>query len=298
MTTIQFRRALLGMAVTAGIFALAAPMAFAMPQAPPAAPKCGSGAGLMNFAITTTPPSPPGTTTGRNFVSIQRVSPINGSPANLSNNGFIKLCQRLDRPGGLAFDVNGDSITDTGSLTQYDPLAGLVNSHDCAASLASSEWDEGQGVEIRVNLGGGLGATDISLVIPGVECSQKFAAYKNVAQANAKGKLYFPIPNSTTCTERGCICDQLNLPNGSVLLTVNTAPPTTGSIETYNCVTPRDLDGNPPLRVGEAALIFGSNAPGGGTTTEGRPVNCLTPGANPLPCPTTPNANYPAPLIY
>ncbi len=300
MITIQFRRALLGMAVAAGILALAAPIAYAMPQPPAAGPKCGNAAGLTNFAVTSTPPNPPGTTTGRNFVSVPRVSPINGAPANLGNNGFIKLCQRLDRPGGLSFDVNGDSITDTGNLTQFDPLVGLVNSHDCASALASSEWDEGQGVEIRVNLGGGLGATDISLIIPGVECSQRFAAYKSVAPGNAKGKLFFPLANSTTCTDRACVCAQLNLPNNTVVQTVNTAPPAIGNIETYNCDTipPIDVDGNPPLRVGEAVLILGANAPGGGITTEGRPVNCLTPGANPLPCPVLPSANYPATLIY
>lgn len=305
MTTIQFRRALLAMAVTGAFLALAAPAAFAMPHTPAADPKCGSAAGLMNFAITTTPPNPPGSTTGKNFVSIQRVSPINGSPDNLSNNGFTKICARLDRPGGLAFDVNSDGIADTATVTQFDPVTGGVNGHVCDNTTpnASQAWDEGQGVEIKVALGGGLGATDISLIVPGVECSQKFAAYKNASTTSAKGQIFFPTPNSTICTSPQCICDQLNLPAGSFVRTVLTsanaakcfpAPAPCGNIDTHPCGALPSVT----LRVGEAALIFGGNAPGGGTTTEGRPVNCTSPVANPLPCPAPPSEEYPSPLIY
>lgn len=295
MTTIQFRRALLGTAVAFAMLALAAPQTFAMPEPPAAAPVGAAGASICNFAITTTPPNPPGTTTGRNLVSVPRISPINATPDNPVANGFSKLCQRLDRPGGLAFDVNSDGLVDTGTLTQFDPRNGLVVSHNCANANAPS-WDEGQAVEIRVSLGGGLGAQDISLIIPGVESTQKFAIYKNPSVASAKGKIYLPLPNSTTCVDRSCICSQLNLPNGTSVFTINTAPPSTGNIETYVCGSGGDA--NPALRVCEAALVFGADFPGAGTTAAGNTVNCLTPGADPAPCPATPSADFPTPLIF
>jgi hypothetical protein len=315
MTTIQFRRTLVGIAMASAIFALAVPPAYAQPanpEPPAAGPKCGAAAGLMANAITTTPPSPAGTTAGRSLISVQRVSPINGSPDNLSNNGFTKICQRLDLPGGLAFDVNGDSIADTAKLLQHDGHDGLVNEHECNNTTpnAGASWDEGQGVEMRVFLGGGALSQDVALVFPGVECSQKFVAYKNnpnppaLPQGSSKGRGYFPLPLSSTCADRGCICDQLNLPNGTIVWTIENDPGVlavngdeTGDIEAYNCVTPRDLDGNPPLRVGEAVYIYGGNAPTG-VTTEGNAVNCLTPVGAGAPCAAPPSADYSSPLIF
>jgi hypothetical protein len=289
MKSNTLRRVLTGMAMVASAAFIAAPVAMAQPTAPAAKPNCGSVAGIMHYSLA----DASGGAVGRNFVSIPRVSPIQGSPQNQTNNGFHKICDRLGLsapPSGLATDlpsIDGDGVPDNALLLQFDGHQGSVASYTCNQLVSSSQWDEGSGVEIRPDLSN---AASVSLIIPGVECSQRYAVYES---GSGRGINYFPIPLSTTCSERGCLCDQLNLPDNTLIQTIDAA---VGNVENYNCQTPRALDpftrGNPGAIIpsGEAARIV----PPGSVAGSGDPVNCLSG----LPCAATPTSDYPAPLIY
>jgi hypothetical protein len=289
MNSNSLRRVLTGMAMVAAAAFIAAPLAMAQPTVPAAKPKCGGVAGIMHYSLA----DASGGAVGRNFVSIPRVSPINGSPENQTNNGFHKICNRLGLPAPLSGNaadlpsIDGDGIPDNAQIFQYDGHQGSVASYTCNQIVSSSQWDEGAGVEIRPALSL---ASSVSLIIPGVECSQRYAVYES---GGGRGINYFPIPLSTTCSERGCICDQLNLPNGTLIQTIDAS---LGNVENYLCQTPRALDpftrGNPGaiLASGEAARIV----PPGSVAAAGAGVNCLSG----LPCPATPSNDYPSPLIY
>lgn len=289
--SISLRRALTAMAVVAAVAVLAAPAVLAQP-APADNPKCGGVAGLMHHSL----PNYTNGNNGRNFVTVQRVSPIQGSPGNLTNNGFHKLCNRMGltatgSPATMA-DIDGDTQPDNAELIQYNGRDGGVLSYLCHQIVASSAWDEGSALEIRPDLTAG---GSVSLIVPGVECSQRYAVYNSGA---GKGVNYFPIPLSTTCSDRICLCEQLNLPGSStnpvpagqqtLLQMVDAAA---GGSEDFLCG--QAVDTFRPLPTGEAARIVPAViGPGGGA-----PVNCLSNGAS-GPCPATPSTDYPAPLIY
>lgn len=288
MTSTRLRRALVGMMVVAAVAILAAPAVLAQP-APAANPKCGGVAGLMHHSL----PSYTGGNFGRNYVSIQRVSPIQASPNNLTSNGFHKLCNRMGltatgNPATLA-DIDGDTQPDQAELTQFNGRDGGVVAYLCHQVVSSGAWDEGSGLEIRPDLSGG---GSVSLIVPGVECSQRYAVYNS---GGGKGIQYYPVPLSTTCTDRSCLCEQLNLPgtpgfNPSGSTSVQDIDPVAGLVFDYNC---GQLDVNPVIPAGRAVRIRPTViGPVGGA-----PVNCLSNGAL-GPCPATPSNDYPAPLIY
>ena len=283
MISISVRRALIGMTVAAAVVAFTIPVALAQP-APAANPVCGSVAGLMNHTLT----KYTGGANGRNLVAIQRVSPINASPDNAANNGFQKICTRMGLPAPPSGDANllpsidGDATPDNAQLLQFDPTSGTVQTYLCNQPIASSNWDEGSGVEIRPTLSNNA-VTSVPLITPGVECSQRYAAYN-------RGTNLFSIPLSTTCTDRVCLCGQLNLPAtaGSADTAVTRIDAAAGVVDTFLCS--QALDTNPPP-VGEAVQIV----PSVNARPNGAPVNCLS-ASN--PCPSTPSNDYPAPLIY
>lgn len=280
MNSTILRRALVGITVMAAVAFLAAPAALAQP-APASNPVCGGVAGLMHHSLA----DYIGGAVGRNFVSIQRVSPINGSPNNLGNNGFHKICNRLGltatgNPGTMA-DIDGDAVPDNADLFQFNGRDGIVNSYRCDQVLASGAWDEGSAVEIRPGLSN---SSSVSLFVPGVECSQRYAVYES---GGGRGINYFPIPLSTTCSDRVCLCAQLNLPNGTNMQTIDAAA---GSVEDFLCGSALDPFTR-GLPTGEAARIEPRGSSG---QPAGAGANCI----GGFPCPSTPSNTYPAPLIY
>lgn len=284
MMSIKQRRALVGLAAVTLVAVLAAPAALAQkkPTAPPARPGCGSVAGIMHISLADLGNNP----IGKNLVSIPRVSSINTNPDNLLNNGFHKICDRLGLPAppsglpGDLPDIDGDGIPDNASLEQHDGKRGAINSYSCEQVLSSAPWDPKSAVQITPDLSN---SSSVSLIIPGVECSQSYAVYEFGA---GYGDNDWPIPLSTTCATRDCICDQLNLPIGTSILTFDAVA---GSVEQYDCNVPRDLDtftrgtGTAYIPSGEGARI----QPPGSVTAAGLPLNCLSG----LPCPHTDNVH-------
>jgi hypothetical protein len=275
------RRYFTGIAVVAAVALISAPAALAVdPPAPAAAPVCGAVVGVMNHTLADFVSG----AKGKNYVSIPRVSDINVTPENQSNNGFHQICDRLGLsapPSGLPADlpsIDGDLVPDNAVLLQYNALAGTVATYQCNQVISSDQWDEGAAVEIRPALSIG---TSVPLIVEGVECSQKYAIYRF---GLGKGNNLFPIPLTTTCAERGCICTQLNLATGTQVQTIDAA---TGNPEDFNC---GQVDTFPRgFPIGEAARIRSTAG-----TTAGQPLNCLSG----LPCPATPSNDYPAPLVF
>jgi hypothetical protein len=263
-----------------GLFAfLAAPAVMAQPS-PAGNPKCGSVAGLMHHSLA----NQGNGATGRNFVSVQRVSPVHANAEAVDFNGYSRLCARMGMPQGVPTDVDGDATPDNATLTQFDPANGTVNSVQCQFAVPAVQWDEGAAVEITPDL---TNSSSVSLIVPGVECSQRYAVYER--GNGALGVNYFPIPLSTTCVDRNCLCTQLNLPDGTNIQTIDAA---NGFIESLVCNA-----GNPPIDVSRVPLPIGEAAriePPGNVTAGGAPLNCLSG----LPCPAAPSNDYPEPLVY
>lgn len=276
------RRTLVGLAMVGLVSFLAAPALMAQPAAA-GNPKCGSVVGLMHHSLSNLGTSP----IGRNFVSIQRVSPIHANPSNPSFNGFSRLCARMGMPQGVPTDIDGDAQPDNASLTQYNPIAGTVNTVRCQSGLPSVSWDPGAGVEIVPELSN---SAAVSMIVPGVECSERYAVYEK--GSGATGIQYFPIPLSTTCSDRNCLCSQLNLPDGTQIQMIKASSP--AIVENFLCdsVNPPVDVFRVPLPIGEAARIETTGSTPGASA--GAPVNCISG----VPCAATPSNDYPQPLVY